>query len=80
MTDDMLKLKDYRDVSQVGIDPAKRDLLFEAPLVGRDHSLSSTRRESDTSGPHGEITWSDFPVVDCHQHHRVANDRTKLLG
>jgi hypothetical protein len=30
VADDMLKLNDYRDVSQVGIDPAKRDLLFEA--------------------------------------------------
>ena len=30
MADEMLKLNDYRDVSQVGIDTGKRDQLFEA--------------------------------------------------
>ena len=30
MTDDILKLNDYRDVSQVGVDRDKRDRLFEA--------------------------------------------------
>lgn len=34
MADDMLKLDNYRDVSRVGIDDAKRDELFEAQTEG----------------------------------------------
>jgi hypothetical protein len=34
MSDDMLKLNNYRDVSQVGIDDGKRDALFEAQTEG----------------------------------------------